>query len=203
MKKSILSIFCFLAYNCINAQDLSYGAILCFNAYDIEVDGPINAGAGYSGLNFGGFVDYKLNESFGIRGNIIYSSIKEDNYYVLEGNQVTGYLFDESEIKSLQIHTLLRYDVNKEYNKGFYLISGFRMTNILNAKFDGQKNDDFYKKVNFGGMLGFGVNFAKHFGIEFIPEVNLTNTIDSKNNKAKNFGGFINLTVNLESIIKK
>jgi len=203
MKKITLIIIFFTSFNYSKAQNLSYGTILGFNAYDVEIDGPINAGAGYSGLNFGGFLDYQLNNSFGVRGNLIYNSVKEDNYYVLNGNQVVGYLFNESKIKSLQINKLLRYDVNKEYNKGFYLIGGFKMTNILNAQFDGQENDNFYKKVNFGGMLGFGVNFAKHFGIELIPEVNLTNTIDSENNKSKNFGGYLNLTVNLESIINK
>lgn len=203
MKKITFIGLLFMIFNYSTAQNLSYGAILGFNAYDIEVDGPINAGAGYSGLNFGGFLDYQLNSSFGVRGNLIYSSVKEDNYYVKNGNQVTGYLFDESEIKSIQLHTLLRYDVNKEYNKGFYLIGGFRMTNILNAKLDGQENDDFYKKMNFGGMIGFGVNFAKHFGFEFIPEINLTNTLDSEINKSKNIGGYVNLTVNLESILAK
>lgn len=193
----------FMIFTYSNAQKVSYGAILGFNAYDLEIDGPINASAGYSGLNFGGFLEYQLNTSFGVRGNLLYNSVKEDYYYIVNGNQGSVVLFDQSEIKSLQLHTLLRYDVNKEYNKGFYLIGGFRMTNILNAKFDGQKNDDFYKKVNFGGMFGFGVNFAKHFGIELIPEVNLTNTIDSENNKSKNFGAYLNLTVNLESIINK
>lgn len=192
-----------MIFNYSSAQNLSYGAVLGFNAYDIEIDGPLNAGAGYSGLNFGGFIDYQLNSSFGLRGNLIYTSVKEDNYYAINGNQGTFTLFDESEIKSIQLHTLLRYDVNKEYNKGFYLIGGFRMTNILNAKLDGQENDDFYKKMNFGGMIGFGVNFAKHFGFEFIPEINLTNTLDSEINKSKNIGGYVNLTVNLESILAK
>lgn len=203
MKRITLIGMLFMIFNYSEAQNVSYGAILGFNAYDIEIDGSLNGGAGYSGLNFGGFVDYQLTSSFGVRGNLIYTSVKEDNYYVLNGNQGTGYLFDESEIKSIQLHTLLRYDVNKEYNKGFYLIGGFRMTNIVDAKFDGQKNDTFYKKVNFGGMLGFGVNFAKHFGFEFIPEINLTNTLDSENNKSKNFGGYVNLTINLESILTK
>lgn len=201
MKKITFIIMLFMLFNYSKAQNLSYGIMLGFNAYDVDIDGLIKGGAGYSGLNFGGFLDYQLNNSFGVRGNLIYNCAKEDNYYILNGNQVAGYLFDDSEIKSLQINTLLRYDVNKEYNKGFYLIGGFRMTNILNAKFDGQENDDFYKKVNLGGMLGFGVNFAKHFGFEFIPEVNLTNTIDSENNKSKNFGAYLNLTVDLESII--
>lgn len=203
MKKIILFTVLFLGFNYTNAQNINYGILLGFNGYDVDIDGPINGGAGYSSLNFGGFIDYKLTESFGVRGNLIYSSVEEDNYYIINGNQVTAYIFDEAKITSLQIHTLLKFDVNKEYNKGFYMLGGFRMTNVLNAEFDGVKNDTFYKKTNFGGMLGFGVHFAKHFGFEFIPEVNLSNTLESKNNKAKNFGAYINITINLASILQK
>lgn len=184
------------------AQELSYGALLGYNAYDIEINGPISAVNGDSGINIGGFVDYQLNSSFGVRGSLIYSSFHENTYSIKEGYSSFPY-FDEANLKTLQVHALLRYDVNREYNKGFYLTGGFRMTNVLSAKIDGVKDDTFYKKANFGVMLGFGVNFAKHFGIELIPEVNLTNTLDSTDNKARNYGFYTNLTVNLESIFKR
>lgn len=202
MKKITLIIMFLMIFNNSAAQNLSYGAILGFNAYDINIGGPINDGSGHSGLNFGGFLDYQINSSLGVRGNLIYNNIKETEHYVVIRNQVTSYLFDKAEIQAIQIQTLLKYDVNNDYNKGFYLIGGFRMTNILNVKLDGQKNDDFYKRASFGAMLGFGCNFAKHFGIELIPEVNLTNPINSEENRSKNIGGYLNLTVNLESIIK-
>ncbi|WP_339890027.1 porin family protein [uncultured Flavobacterium sp.] len=203
MKKIKLSIIFLMIFSYSKGQNLSYGPILGFNAYDISIGGPINDGAGYSGLNFGGFLEHQFNSSFGVRGNIIYNNIKEGKHYVVTGNQITSYLFDKAEIQSLQIQTLLKYDVNKDYNKGFYIIGGFRMSNILNVKLDGQKNEDFYKRESFGAMLGFGVNFAKHFGLELIPEINLTNPINSKINKSRNIGGYLNLTLNLESIIKK
>ncbi|MGM8361274.1 porin family protein [Flavobacterium sp. ARAG 55.4] len=201
MKKITFIIFFLTIFNHSKAQNISYGAILGMNGYDVEIHGPINGGAGYSGLNFGGFLDYQLNKNFGIRGDLIYSSVKEDYYAKYDGNKYAGSIFEESKIKSIEIHTLLKYDVNKEYNKGFYLIGGFRIKNIINAKLDGEKNNDLYRRINLGGMLGCGVNFAKHFGLEFIPEVNLTNTITPENNKARNYGAYINLTVNLESII--
>ena len=203
MKKIILFTFLVFGLNNTNAQELSYGALLGFNAYDIDIEGPLNAGAGYSGLNLGGFVEYQLNSSFGIKGNLLFNSVKEDNFYIVNNRTVTAYLADEIKVNSLQVHGLLKYDVNREYNKGFYVLGGFRMTNILSAKADGEKIEDFYNKSNFGAMLGFGVNFAQHFGFEFIPEVNISNTLDSESNKAKNFGGYINFTINLESIINK
>ena len=203
MKKIVLLSFLIFGLNYSNGQNLSYGAILGFNGYDIDIEGPLNAGAGYSGLNFGGFVEYQLNNRFGVKGNLLYNSVTEDNFYVVNNGVTSGNFIDELKVNSLQIHGLLKYDVSKEYNKGFYLLGGFRMKNVLKTKADGEEIEDFYKKSNFGAMFGFGVNFAQHFGLEFIPEVNLSNTIDSDANKAKNFGAYINFTINLESIINK
>ncbi|HEX8574891.1 MAG TPA: porin family protein [Flavobacterium sp.] len=200
MKKITLLIIIFIGCNDASAQHLGYGALFGFNFYDLEIDGPIIADGADSGLNVGGFVEYQLNNRFGVRGSLIYISIKEGKYDITSNQGVS--LFDEAKIKSLQIHTLLKYDVSKVYHKGFYFIGGFRMTNVLNVTIDGEKNDDFYKKVNYGGMLGFGVNSAKHFGIEMLPEVNLTNTLQSKDNKARNYGVYLSFTANIESIIK-
>lgn len=188
------------ALNNMNSQNFNYGVLLGYNGYDIEIDGPLNSGGAVSSINTGGFIDYKLNSRLGIRANLIYSKVQEDAYYIVSQGQGYGKFLDKIELKTLQIHTLLKLDVRKDYNKGFYLISGFRMTNILDAKSDGNEIDDFYKNSNFGFMFGFGVNFAKHFGIELIPETNITNTLDVKNNSAKNYGAYANLTINLSSI---
>lgn len=202
MKKIILFLLVIGGSTKVMAQELGYGVLLGFNAYDVEIDGPISASSGDSGMNIGGFADYQLNSSFGVRGNLMYTSVEESHYTIEEGGSVY-YTFSAFNLKTLQLHALARYDVNKEYNKGFYITGGLRMTNILSAKGDGEQINDFYKKVNLGAMLGFGVNFAKHFGIEFIPEVNVTNTLDSKENKARNYGFYANLTVNVESLLRK
>ena len=202
MKRFILSILLIGGSNCVTAQELGYGVLIGFNAYDIEIQGPLIATSASSGLNIGGFADYQLNSSFGVRGNLIYTRIKESNYGIIENSSFYD-TYKSINIKTIQLHSLVRYDVNKEYNKGFYLIGGLRLNYILSAKSDDENLDKFYKKANLGAMFGFGVNFAKHFGIELIPEVNLTNTLDSDDNKSRNYGFYANLTVNLESVLRK
>jgi hypothetical protein len=203
MRKIILTVVLLIVFQNVKAQEFSYGGILGIKPYDVEINGPISGGTGFSTLNVGGFLDYQINDSFGVRGNLIYSNSKESIYYLKNGNQIVSTFFNQSKIKSIEFQSLLRYDVNHSYNQGFYIIGGFRITNILNVKLDGQKNDDFYKKINFGGMLGFGVIFAKYYGIEFIPDLNISNTLNSDNNKARNFGFYLNSTINLDSIFNK
>jgi hypothetical protein len=203
MKKTLLLTAILFTLNTMNAQNLNYGVLLGYSGYDIEIDGPAFSGGAFSSLNIGGFGEYKLNNRLGIRGNIIYSKVQEDDYYALVLGKGYAKFLDKIELNTLQIHTLLKLDVRKDYNKGFYLIGGFRMTHILNAKSDGDEIDGFYKDSNFGVMFGFGVNFAKYFGLELIPETNITNTLDSDNKTAKNFGAYANLTINLASIFKK
>jgi hypothetical protein len=202
MKKIILFVTLFVGINYTNAQNLNYGVLVGINAYGIETNSNLTNASGFDGKNIGGFVDYQLNTHFGIRGNLVYNWVKE-NSYRLRTDKAPIIISNESVIKSVQFHALLKYDVNKVYNKGFYLIGGFRMTNIIDAKIDNQEDNNFYKRTNFAAMLGFGVNFAKHFGLELIPEINLTNTINFDEYKTKNSGAYLNFTVNLATIINK
>lgn len=203
MKKILILTFILFTINTANSQNLNYGIQLGGNAYDIEIDGPIYAGGGTSGVNIGGFAEYKLNKHFGARGVLLYSKTTESDCFAFVSGVGNRKLFEQPELKTLQIHTLLKFDVRNEYNKGFYLISGFRMTKILEATSEGNDIKEFYKDSNFGFMFGFGVNFTKHFGLEIIPETNITNTVDSDNNKARNFGAYGNFTVNLSTLFSK
>lgn len=204
MKKIKALLVVFLLCQSLTAQELSYGPMIGFTGYDVNINGPINGGAGFSSLNFGGFIDYQLNPSFGVRGSINYSSVKEDNYGSTANRQWTLF-FEEAKIQMLQLNGLVRFDVNKSYNKGFYLTSGLKLSNVLNVKIDGAKNDDFYAKNYLNFMFGFGVMSKDHIGIEIIPEINVSNTLDyfSDTNTSKNYGATINLTYNLDSIFKK
>lgn len=201
--KKVVCLFIFtIGFNCVLAQNISCGILYGFNGYDVRIDNTSNGTAGYQGSNIGFLVDYQFKSNLGFRGNLIYNKVKADRYWnwTADFNEKVEdeYLFDESELKTLQLHALLRFDVSKTYNKGFYFIGGFNLNTILSAEFDGVSNNDFYNKVYLSGMLGFGVNFAKHFGIELIPELNLTNTMNSSgiNNAGKNFGIHINLLLN-------
>ena len=200
MKKIIFGCLFLISY-VAKSQNLSFGPVIGANFYDIEIEGPVIGGSGGSYFNFGGFADYKLNNRFGVKSQLIYTNSEENSYNYYD----SGYneeLFSSAELKTLQLHALCKFDVRRDYSKGFYFVGGFRMTNILSAKSDENVDlTDFYEKTNFGVLAGFGVTFLKNFSVELIPECNLTNTIASEGNTAKNYGAYFNLSYNLASIL--
>lgn len=200
MKKTILLFVIFTTFG-YQAQNLvSFGPTIGFNAYDIEIEGPLIAGGAVSGLNIGGFVDYQLSRGFGARALLTYNTIKE-NEYALTSNGTYNVLSSDSELKTLQLQGLMRYDTAGDYNKGFYLTGGFRMVNVLSAKIDGNDGEDFYKKTSFAALLGFGVTISRTVGLELMGDASITSTLE--NAKTKNYGICANLTVDLSSVFTK
>ncbi|HEU4790810.1 MAG TPA: outer membrane beta-barrel protein [Flavobacterium sp.] len=197
MKKIIIGLFFLVSYSGLS-QNLRYGAVVGANFYDIEIDGPLIAGTAGSPFNIGGFVDYKLDKSFGIKVHLIYNTTFEGEYNTTPG-LIT--VFESAELKTLQLHALAKYDVRGDYNKGFYFVGGFRMTNVLDAESNENEDlSDFYNKVNFGGQLGFGTTFLKNFSFELVGDYSLSNTLAVDNNKSKNFGCYGNLLFNIEPL---
>lgn len=192
MNKNLLCGLATLLVSSTYAQKISYGAILSHHYYDLEIDGPIIANYG-TGWHVGGFVEQQRSERFGLRSNLMFGQVKERGYYDLGDLNVA-----EINLTTIQVQALAKYDVRRTYNKGFYFIGGLRLTGMLNNS--EPVMDDIYRKTHLGMMAGFGVNFAKHFGVEFIPERNLTSNVKTD---AKNFGLYLNLTVNLQSMFDK
>jgi hypothetical protein len=204
MKKQLLTLL-LLSASCIGfSQNTSYGIVAGMNYYMIEVEGPLFANAGY-GPSLGAFVDYKINDSFGTKINLLYNKTIEEDYYLSDQYSNANQVFNKIELNTLQLDALLKFDINKEYNKGFYVLGGFKLTNILNAESDMNQFliNDFYKNVNFGGLLGFGFTFLKSFSLEIMGNTNFTNTLNSDVNKTKNIGGQVNLNFNIESMINR
>ena len=195
MKKTLLSFSLLCCFGYMKAQNLTYGSILGLNIYDVEISGPIDGGAG-TGFNIGGYLDYKLNESFGVRIDLTYNIITEYDYYIDNIKVI-----DKINIQSLSLRPLARFDVNQEYNKGFYLVGGLTLANILSSKADNIANEDFYKKFNLSAVLGFGINFGRHFGFEILPEIGLSDALESTESKSIKTGAYLNLTLNLESLL--
>lgn len=197
---SLFYIFLFISFLSYS-QNLSYGVLLGGSLYDIEIKGDITAGTAYSNLNYGAFAEYNFNESIGVRLNLLFNTAREKGYS-FSYNDASYSLFSEAELSTFQVHGLVKYDVNKAYRKGFYVIGGLRFTSI--SEIDSEVDlDDFYEKNNFGVLLGFGTTFLKHFSIEFLADYNITDTIDVEDNKASNLGAYANLLIHLESIFKK
>lgn len=197
MKRIVLLSFLTLSTFLINAQEFSYGVVTGTSIYNNKIEGPLSTGAGF-GVHFGGYAEYQINDKFGVKSNLIYSLDRIDTY---RSDNFSG-TFD-ARTSSFQLHTLVKYDVNSEYNKGFYLLAGPRASFILNVKDeDGDKLENFYKSSNFGIQFGFGVNFATHYGLEIVGDYGLSNFLDSDSNDGHNEGVYINFTINLESIFK-
>ena len=205
MKKIIIGLLFFASYSGIS-QNLRYGTIIGANVYDLEIEGPIQAGTGWSYFNFGGFVDYKLNNRFGLKGHLIYTNTQETDYYYYSRTSdyyKNGPMFSTAKLKTLQMHTLGKFDVRRYYNKGFYLLGGFKTTFVLDAKTNENVDlKDFYEKVNFGGMFGFGVTFLKNFSFETVVDYSLTSTVVDSD-KTKNLGCYGNLLFNVEPLFNK
>ncbi|GEL10091.1 Outer membrane protein beta-barrel domain-containing protein [Flavobacterium glycines] len=197
--RKILIGFLFLFSVSVFSQDLKYGLVVGANAYDIEMKGSLFVGSGKSPFNVGGFVDYKIKNHLGLKAHLIYNTTEEGSYYYEDNG--ARLLFEYTKLKTLQLHTLLKYDVKEDYSKGFYLLGGFRMTGILDAK--SNENVDlgnFYNKVNLGCMFGIGTTFLKNFSIELVGDRSFTNTVDFDKNKSKNWGAYANILFNLEPL---
>lgn len=182
------------------SQNLSYGPVIGTNFYDIEIKGPVIAGSGGSYFNFGGFADYKLNNRFGLKSQLIFTNSQENSYMYYD----KGYneeLFSSAELKTVQLHALCKFHPWKDYNKGVYFVGGLRTTYILDAKSD--KNVDlssFYETTNFGLLYGFGITFLKNFSVELVGDYSLTKTITLESTGSKNYGAYFNLSYNLAPI---
>lgn len=171
------------------------------NAYDIQISNVGNSGS-YSKYNIGGFFEHQMTNHLGAKSYLLYTNT-DNGDYIFYSNP--DFNFKNTESKTLQLHLLMKYDVSKEYNKVFYVMGGLRTTSLLDVTSDEFTNldDEFFKKTNYGVLLGFGVNFAKHYSLELVGDRNITNPNNSDNYKAKTLGVYFNFLINIESILQK
>ncbi len=208
MKKIIVVFIFIISFFSINAQKISYGLNIGINGYDIDGKDKITSSDGFSFFNFGVYLDLKLTNKLGVKGNITYSREREGVYAIYRtdrfGFPILEKIFSKSKLSNIHFYPLLKFDLDADYGKGFYLVGGPRISFIFSSKFEGVQNinsNDFYKSTNAGIMIGFGTTFSKHFGFELIGDYLITNKINFENQKITNFGGFFNFTINLESIL--
>lgn len=184
----------------MSSQDFTYGVLFGINSIDVESKGtsPIfdNDAPGLSdGYHIGVFIDYQLNDFFGIKGDFIHSSVKE-GYRIVNVSEA----YDLKK-NTFQLNTHIKYDLNSEYNKGFYILAGPRVSFFLSAEDDNKEDvKDFYKNISFGAQLGFGVGFLKHYSFELIGDHGFTNPVDIDNLETTIINIRFSLSINLESI---
>ncbi|WP_417941544.1 outer membrane beta-barrel protein [Flavobacterium sp. RS13.1] len=121
------------------------------NAYDIQISNVGNSGS-YSKYNIGGFFEHQMTNHLGAKSYLLYTNT-DNGDYIFYSNP--DFNFKNTESKTLQLHLLMKYDVSKEYNKGFYVMGGLRTTSLLDVTSDEFTNldDEFFKKTNYGVLL--------------------------------------------------
>lgn len=209
MKNSILWIFLVcLTHTAVKAQEVSYGVLLggSWKEIKIEEDGLSGYWA-YSSfkytafpLDIGVYVDYGFDASFGIKTNLHYGRTLHE-YNIEPGFNKLFLLVDQ-----ITLQPMLKYDVNKEYGKGFYLLAGPRASFVISSKADDSEPRDtegFYKGSNFGAGIGFGFTFSRTIGFEVMGDFGLSNLLDSSEFKTTTRGVSGNFYVNLEPLFNK
>lgn len=200
MKKLFLLAFLLISL-LVQSQDFSYGALFGSNLYKTSIDGDLRNKGGLTAFNIGIFGSKKINESFGLQLNAFFGKSVENGYssYDSDTFDFTGKI----NVNKFNTQLLLKYDVNESYGTGLYFLIGPRLTFISEAKKRSDETDfsNLYKDSNIGLSGGFGSDLLNHFNIEFLLDYGIPSVIDVKNNKASTFGGYLNILVNIESII--
>lgn len=217
MKKKSLFILLFFATHFIYSQEFKFGPVLGTNYYSIQPTRKIinkeyfdiNYNNFRPGINFGGFIEYQLNKRFGVKSNLVLNSIQSEldweETYAIGNNYSTTVLSEKLRLNTLQLHGLIKFDVSRSYNKGFYLLAGTRINYVLNAKeTEGSKDNvsDLFKKTNTALLGGFGVTFLKHFNAEVMMENGISNPINF-DYKIKTVCAYLLINANINSLLKR
>lgn len=213
MKQFLVFIIFVFSTLAVSAQDFTYGFLVGANAYDGDISGgDLHGGDAYSAfgkdgfpLNIGVFGNYQLNQSIGVKANLFYKGNYRSIDYFSADNPGLYYDFD-TYISSIQFQPLFVFDVNKEYDKGFYLMLGPGIDFKLNENNLGDEVndlDELYNHVNIDALLGFGFTFSKVLSMEFIANYGLSNQLDSDLYETTTVGAYVNFLVNLTPLINK
>ncbi|MEY8849602.1 outer membrane beta-barrel protein [Psychroserpens sp. XS_ASV72] len=198
--KKVLFLIAVVFSTSFYAQELSYGVYLGSNFYRMPIKGDLDSRGGQAPLNLGLFGSVQINESSGVHLNAFYGKAIEGSFSSDDGN----IFIDKIEVNKITTQLLYKYHVKKTYNQGFYLLLGPRLSFVSNAegKQDGLDYSELYEKVNFGISGGFGFTFLKHLDGQVILDYGLPSTIDFGKFKSSTIGAYLNILIDIESIIK-
>lgn len=197
MKKHHYLLLCSFIF-CLSASaQMEYGIKAGTGNYDVNTTNLDSNGNFPLSLHIGGFVGLQFDESFGGVLNVAYNHSEES--YGFRGSDQ----FDIT-VNTIQVAGHVKFDVNKSYGEGFYLLLGPRIS-FLGKATDEDDNEvtDFYAPTRLGAQLGFGIHFLEHFGFEIIGDFGLSNILDAADFEGKTAGGYALFTINLESLLNK
>jgi len=203
MKKIITLVFIIIFSQFCNSQISSYGISLGINATDMETKTvqPIYASdaPGLDGFNIGIYADFKLNNKFGVLTYLNYNNLKETYYESIYSGSYVKTTELNNKIGVIQLNPNFKFNTKDEYEKGFYILLGPRISFIISSdKFD----KSFYNSTNYGVKLGFGKTIFNYLSYEFLFDYGFSDTIKSEILKSTTYNFSLNLSLDLKKMIK-
>lgn len=191
MKNLLLIFIVFFSAN-LSAQEKNYGLIAGIVMLDSDLSDELSSGAS-PGYRLGVYYDFQLNSNIGIKPIIAFSKIQD------------AYFEDPPNIyrSSLDLISLMKYNLNSDYNKGTYILFGPRLSFLISAENNSRKILNFYSNNNFGLLFGFGFSFGSFMKLEITADYGFTDITQSSDYETKTLGGNIHFTFNLSSIFEK
>ena len=204
MQKILHLIFTFFIVQICNSQISSYGISLGINATDMETTTyvePIFASdaPGLDGFNLGIYADYRLTQKFGVFSLLTYNNLKETyrEFEYIGSYSRTKEL--NNKVGTLQLNPNLKFNTKNEYEKGFYILLGPRISFIMSSD---KIDKSFYNSTNYGIKLGFGKTIFNYFSYEFLFDYGFYDTIKSDILKSKTYNFNLNLSFDLMKLKK-
>jgi hypothetical protein len=170
MKKIISLVILIFLFNNVFGQNNSFGLIVNTSVYEHkEIKMPCSEGNLCTGSDegpffyFGIYYEQNLKNKIGLRGSLLIGQ-KKEGFAILSTERID----DDFIVKntSLEINPVIKYSLGNNYDSGFYIIAGPRITFIMKTEIDKNEIKDFYKSTNLGVQVGFGINFLEYFSFE-------------------------------------
>lgn len=173
MKAKLFYTFFLLVFSMkLFSQELSYGILIGRSAdvinNNIGIEGfgsDVSDSPYFFGWVVGGYTEYQLNNSLGLKAELNYNNKKVDYFYVY--NDVS---IDNIELSFIDLSLDLKYDFGTQYRHGFYVFIGPNISFLTGKNI----NTDIIKKNNIGSNLGFGCRVYKYFDIQGTINIGLT-----------------------------
>lgn len=168
MKNIILSVFAFLTFAVINAQEVKYALKGGLNIASL-IDGE-NGYDARGGFHIGGLVELKLSEKFYIQPELLFS--QQGTKGKFSGFVGSSFSEIENTIKYdyLNIPVMLKFYITKEFSVLAGPQIGFLLTGKSKIKVDSVEVEvdakDELNKVDFGCNFGVGYDFTKNIFAE-------------------------------------
>ncbi len=199
--KKILFTFLILIYSHSSfSQVFSYGIVTGVEMFrpPSTNDKILRVGWDNYHLNYGVYGEYGISKRFGVKFELIYNS---KSIQIWSSNNLYA------KINYIDFNSNLKLNLGSKYNKGFYLVTGGRVSSMIKNDNNLTNIDDIdnykYNKIDYGLQFGAGFRFVKCIDFQLRYDNSISEFLSYKNEKAKYFSLNALIYIDLEKILNR